>query len=183
MRKVAFLLIAALLAAPPKKDEYKDQLKAHYDNKYFLVLRDGLAVGACEQWSKYSSGSSRSLPKIIVQISGDVVNFETPGKYSFAMIDCDTVAPMPIHKGQLLVVKGVRYERPELRLSVETVSLHVRDQGAIGSRYEDRNRGAAELRFKLIDPGNYGSTVRQVESWLKVFSSLDEVGDYKSAGL
>ncbi len=172
-------LIAALLGPPGRKETTKDVLKHTYDHKYLVVLREGLAVGVCARRAREGYSSSTDLPKIIVYISGNSVQLESPGKFSLLMPEnCETVAPSPIHSGQILVVKGSHVVGGELRLSVETVSINEsRPVNPLFRSDSEANR-AAEFRFKLRDADNYSECVRQVEGWVKVFASPQDAESF-----
>ncbi len=102
---IAGIAIAAVSAfAVDKKD-----LTERYKHRYVVVVREGLAVGAC-------AGHPGSVLPLNVTISGDTADYKPDARFGAGLTGCGQIVPEPLHKGDVLFIHNARFHKGQLYL-------------------------------------------------------------------
>jgi hypothetical protein len=158
--KICFLVLLLALPASAKDNE----VRARYEKKFALVLREGLAVGLCSR----PEGLGPAIPpELAVRISGEASEYHE--QTGLSAMGCGSIVPEPLAKGEVVGVQRVWSHGSELHLVIVSEAHEV--ERTAGARYEIKRRrterGLGDLRFK-------NASLANVATWLKPFDSAAE---------
>ncbi len=161
------LVIALGLSAAALCGMDKQALKARYDNKYVVALREGLAFGVC----------SEEPTEVIL---GMKIQGEKAVRVGRDNMYCNVVTAEPIRVGEVLRVIGRAVPDFEncLLIQVENVSPHAITRGVGANQHESHEVGKAELLFVMPAKHDYEGVAAITDKWFKVFSSPDEAASF-----
>jgi len=150
-----------------------------YENKYLVVLREGLVVGICSH--------QRASSTLVVRVTDADADHSGHGLDKLLrMFQRGASVPIPLHPGDMLKVTHAEFWfSPDffalyrLILAVQTVSAHSMAQGLGAQEHESQAVEAAEFQF---DAG--GNVVCDeefdalVERWVKVFNTQEDAAKF-----
>jgi hypothetical protein len=170
---VEIVAAIALVAAIPVSA--KDRTPKDFDNKYFVVIRPGLAVGTCDipcsgddDWC-----NGKLLPTLAVRVDGSDVEFHPQS--GFAVCDqSGGLIPTPIAPGTILLSTTSSIDKHEGRycLLLQT-ALPISVTRGIGAfAHPSEELGAMSIRIRLSDPTNVDLIGTALRQWLTQADSL-----------
>jgi hypothetical protein len=173
MRK-AFLLVPATLfllgtsfagTASDKKD-----LAELYMDKYFVVMRDGLALAIYAEEPPHRF----YLP---VRVSGSSVDTSPHGFVEHNITSSQYApTPEPLHKGEVLRSVKAAVDGKWLDIWVESLSPHAITRGVGAFQHESHEIPKARLMFPL--DGGYEQAKALIDQWLKTFDTQEEAAKF-----
>jgi hypothetical protein len=169
MRWVAIVILVACSVCAFAKDRETKELAQSYKGKFLVVMRGGLAVGTCRGY-RPTPVSERIPPTLHVEIDGDEVEYQAQTGITTQAHGCLVIVPEPLHKGEVLYVRGVSTRGESLMLWAVTLSPHQVDAETAHER-PHMEQGAAEFRFKIPKGAGLDDTQHLVATWLKEFDS------------
>jgi hypothetical protein len=176
MRWVATVILVTCSVGAFAKDRETGELAQSYKGKFLVVMRSGLAVGACQGY-RPTPASERVPPTLHVEIDGDKVVYHAQTGITTQAHGCAAIVPEPLHKGEMLCVRGVSTRGASLMLWAVALSPH---QIAAERPHErpHMEQGAAEFRFKIPKGAGIFYAQHIVEAWLKPFNSRAEAAQF-----
>lgn len=171
MSSPVLFLLAALLF-PSASD--KDALKNRYDKKFLVVLREGLAVGLCSSPTRMPLGIEP--PTLPVKVSGDAASYREETGFRTMGSGCASIAPEPVSKGEILLVKRVWSHGDHFNIVVVSQPREV--ERTAGAAYELKRKrtevGFADLAFQSSNLKDADGVIALIDRWVKPF---DDVAD------
>jgi len=176
MRWVAAVILVACSVCAFAKDSETGELAQNYKGKFLVVMRGGLAVGACQGY-RPTPASERVPPTLHVEIDGDKVVYHAQTGITTQAYGCAAIVPKPLHKGEVLYVRGVSTRGASLMLWAVALSPHQVDAERAHERAHTE-QSAAEFRFKIPNGAGIFYAQHIVEAWLKPFNSRAEAARF-----
>jgi hypothetical protein len=174
IRYTGLVSASVLLAGAALAALEKNEVEQRYEKKFLVVVREGLAVGTCAERQQ----GPAPLPVLTVKVRGEEAEFHTQSGASAFLSNCGAIVPEPLKKGEVLRVRGVSLHGHEVRIFVETVSLHQVDRARGASEHHSYQQGAADLRFVTANEDDATAITGLVEGWVKVFDSQDDAAKF-----
>lgn len=157
----------------------KQELAQRYKGKFLVVLRDGLAVGACANHAVARGLFGTNMPGLAVRITEDKAEYHEQTGFSAMTDECGAILPEPLHKGEVLKVDSVylRYGH-NFTIAVDTLSPHAVERGVGAYGHQSFEQGRADLIFLVSNHKDFDAAVALVETWVRVFDSQDEAAKF-----
>lgn len=177
MKRIPLLLVffAVALSASAKP------LPTQYDGKFFVVLKDGLAIGVCQAPAVDQTMKSQGvIPTLAVRVNGDNVEYHPQTGITAMTTGCTAVVAEPIRKGEVLLATRGMTTKHELVLFLHNVAPHQITRGQGSFQHSTYEVGAMSLRFKLANPKDEAEQLAAVGEWLRQFDSQDEASTFSA---
>jgi hypothetical protein len=176
MRWVAIVILVACSVCAFAKDRETEWLAQSYKGKFLVVMRGGLAVGTCQGY-RPTPVSERIPPTLHVEIDGEKVEYQAQTGITTQGYGCAAIVPDPLHKGEVLYVRGVSTRGGRLMLWAVALSPHQVDAERAHER-PHMEQGAAEFRFKIPKGAGLDDAQHIVATWLKPFDSRAQAAQF-----
>jgi hypothetical protein len=176
MRWVAIVILVACSVCAFARDRETGDLAQSYKGKFLVVMRDGLAVGTCQDYQP-TPASERIPLTLHVEIDGDKAEYHAQTGITTRAYGCGAILPEPLLKGEVLYVRGVSTRGESLTLWAVTLSPHQVDAERAHER-PHMEQGAAEFRFKIPKGAGVDDTQHIIATWLKPFDSRGQAAQF-----
>src|SRR5690349_24244666 len=108
----------------------KRELAQGYKGKFLVVLREGLAVGACANHTGTRGLFGTKMPELGVKITEDRAEYHEQTGFSAMSDECGAIMPEPLHKGEVLKVDSVYFRYGHnFAIVADTLSPHAIERG------------------------------------------------------
>jgi len=168
LKAVVFLLVCSSLAYPADKGASLRK----YDGKYLVVLKEGLAVGICENHETHAGSITDGYPSLPNKLQDGRAEYHRETRFiAVGLSGCGAVNPQPIHKGELVRVVRVVVSRGYYVAHIESLPHQVeRGLGASAHQSEDVGRAGLAINTTSADEAE-----QTLDHWLKVFNGGRDV--------
>lgn len=170
VEKVSTAAVLAIAAVGMGLASEKKDFAERYKNKYFVVMRDGLALAICSE-----RPGNEAYVQVEVSDSGSEI--VTKGfRSGYWARACGATAEQ-VHKGEVLrSSKHTGISGNSLEIPVTSVSPHAVTRGIGAFQHESHEYPGATLVFPV--EGGYDQVGALVDKWLKTFDTQEEAAKF-----
>jgi hypothetical protein len=172
------------MVALPSLGSEKKELAERYQQKYLLVLREGLVAGVCSHVSKPAI-----LPVLISEsgvqykaIGYDryLKNPHDPFTANYGQPGCGAMVPLALRKGEVLKVLQTQFYRNHFMIIVNTVSSRSVTRGEGKHQHQSQDIAGAAFRFDIQDKKDFLTIEPLADKWLRIFDAKDDAAKFSN---
>lgn len=167
LRTALLGLIAIAIGTSTGSARHKPDFAKGYKNKYFVVLRNGLALGICSE----NAGDESNMRVEVTDSGVSIPGSELLG----GLADCASW-PEHIRKGEVLSSSHAAVRGKWLIIWVAAVSPHAVTRGAGAFQHQSYETPAGRLMFSLR--GGEAHAADLLGQWLEVFDTKEEAAKF-----
>jgi hypothetical protein len=171
---VGFALFVSAVSAQ------KADVKALYEKKFAVAIREGLAVGLCSALNPRSPVVAH--PILPVQIEGGSAVFHEETGIHAMGTGCVSVAPDPVAKGEMLLIQRIWFHDG---IHMEILSQPREVERTMGAAFELKRRrtelGLADLHFKGVNEKDASSVISEIGAWIRAFDSKADAAAFAAS--
>jgi hypothetical protein len=173
MKHLSTVVILLLACSSFAYSADKDAFSNRYKDKYLVLLKDGLAVGACQDREAVAGLHDADLPTVLIKMEGGAVAEIHPdihvGFLAAGMADCGPINTEPLRRGETVHVTFAAVRRGDYWVGLQS-NPHQMERGIGAFAHQTAEVGRATLRIKAASPED---AEKALDAWATVFDSQE----------